>query len=231
MPGPNGSLLTMKPTYLPLSLIFLILSCKKEEMIHPAFSEAQYQITITGKWTSPEFTVPPGAHFTNFAGMVHNNNTSLWQVGNHASPGIGLMAEIGNGTILLAEADSIIAAQQAISIFLILGPVIAGERTANIYCNSNFSFVSMLSMLAPSPDWFVGVSGINLFSGNKWIIDTTINLYPHDAGTEEGDIFGYNNPATVPQQNIHLLMASQATVLANGNQLLAPIATARFTKR
>ena len=86
-------------------------------------------------------------------------------------------------------------------------------------------------MLAPSPDWFVGVNGINLFSGNKWIIDTTINLYPHDAGTEEGDIFGYNNPATVPQQNIHLLMASQATVLANGNQLLAPIATARFTKR
>ena len=86
-------------------------------------------------------------------------------------------------------------------------------------------------MLGPTPDWFVGVSAMNLYRNNSWISDTTVNLYPLDAGTEDGDVFGYYNPETVPRQNIHLLQASQATVLANGNPALAPIATARFTKQ
>jgi len=86
-------------------------------------------------------------------------------------------------------------------------------------------------MLGPTPDWFVGVSGINLYNNSKWVADTTINLYTYDAGTEDGDMFGYNNPATTPQQNIHILQASQARVLANGNPALAPIATARFVRQ
>lgn len=86
-------------------------------------------------------------------------------------------------------------------------------------------------MLGPTPDWFVGVSGIRLYNNNKWVADTVINLYPYDAGTEDGDIFGYNNPATIPQQDIHLLQPFGAMVLANGNASLAPIATARFIKQ
>ena len=70
-----------------------------------------------------------------------------------------------------------------------------------------------------------------MYNNNNWTADTTVNLYAYDAGTEDGDMFGYNNPATVPQQNIHILQALQATILANGNANLAPIATARFTKQ
>ena len=86
-------------------------------------------------------------------------------------------------------------------------------------------------MLAPTPDWFTGLSGFNLFENKKWISDTKVNLYPYDAGTEDGDVFGYYNPESMPQKNVQLLTPLTASILANGNSALAPIATIRFTKK
>ena len=63
-----------------------------------------------------------------------------------------------------------------------------------------------------------------------WINDATVDLIMYDAGTEDGDVFGLNNPATVPQQNIVLLTPGNASVLANGNASIAAIGTVRFIK-
>ena len=223
----------MKLFYFTFCLIVFFASCKKDDKVIPStFSEARYTITFTGRWNTPDFTIPGGAHFTTFVGMVHNNNAWLWKDGAKAGPGTELMAEIGNGTTMLAEIDSMIIARNASSLILFTAPAtLTGSRMSSIYCNTNYSQVSFISMLGPTPDWFVGVSGINLFNNSKWVADTTINLYTYDAGTEDGDMFGYNNPATTPQQNIHILLASQATVLANGNPVLSPIATARFVRQ
>lgn len=212
-----------------ISILFT--SCKKDDTISGSFSEAAYTLTITGKWKSPEFTVPGGAHYTTFIGMIHNNNASLWKENEKASPGTEVLAETGGGGPLLAEIDSMIAARTSLSLILFVAPSTITSANANFYCNSNYTRVSFESMLGPTPDWFVGINSINLYNGSRWVTDTTINLYAYDAGTEEGDVFGYTNPPTVPQQNIHLLQASQATVLANGNTTLAPVATARFIKQ
>ena len=72
---------------------------------------------------------------------------------------------------------------------------------------------------------------IHLYRNDQWLADTTIQLYVYDAGTEEGDVFAYNNPATLPQQPIQLLTSAKGTVLANGNPSLAPIARLRITKQ
>ncbi|MDP9229794.1 MAG: spondin domain-containing protein [Bacteroidota bacterium] len=213
-----------------LSIVFLI-SCEKEENNIPEFSEASYKVTITGKWQSPQFVVPSGVHFTTFAGMVHNENAFLWKPGQLASLGVENVAETGNTTALFKEIDSIIAKQNADTAFAISAPSATGTTTGYIYPNSNYSFISFESMIAPSPDWFVGLNGFDLYKNNQWISDTLINLFVYDAGTEEGDVFGYNNPPTSPQQNIELLTSAKATVLANGNSSLAPIATVRFTKQ
>ena len=212
-------------------LILILFSCKKDDVTGPSFSEARYRITVTGKWAAPGFAVPAGAHYTTFVGMVHNSNSWLWKEGTRASAGTELLAEIGNGTTMLAEIDSMITARNASSLILFLAPPLTGSVSANIYTNTNYSFVSFASMLAPTPDWFVGVSGIDLYRNGNWVADTAINLYALDAGTEDGDVFGYNNPVTAPQQNIHVLQASQATVLANGNPALIAIATARLTRQ
>ena len=86
-------------------------------------------------------------------------------------------------------------------------------------------------MIAPSPDWFMGLHDVNLFKNNHWVSDTTINLLVYDAGTEEGDVFGYNNPDTSPQEPVALLTATNASVLANSNPFIGAIGTVRFVRK
>ncbi|MBL7729862.1 MAG: spondin domain-containing protein [Chitinophagaceae bacterium] len=220
----------MKPAIFLLMLLFFITACKKEEQQQAVFSEARYTVTVTGKWTAPAFTVPPGAHYTTFIGMVHNERALLWQEGDKATYGMEVLAETGGGGPVLAEIDSTIRTNNGLSLLLFVAPGTSTSANVNLYCNSNYSRVSFASMLGPTPDWFVGVNGVNLHRNGQWLADTTIDLYTLDAGTEEGNVFGYNNPSTVPQQNIQVLQAAQATILANGNPTLAPIASVRFRK-
>ncbi|MBL7748396.1 MAG: spondin domain-containing protein [Chitinophagaceae bacterium] len=221
----------MKRTIFFIAIAIIISSCKKDDrMVPSSFTEARYTITISGKWSSPAFTVPPGAHYTTFIGMVHNSSASLWKDGAKTSYGIEVLAETGGGGPVLAEIDSTINKGNGLSLLLFVAPSTTSSANVNIYCNSNFSKVSFASMLGPTPDWFVGVSNFDLYRNDSWLADTTVDLYAYDAGTEDGDVFAYNNAASVPQQNIHVLQASQAVVLANGNAVLAPIATVRFRK-
>jgi len=44
-------------------------------------------------------------------------------------------------------------------------------------------------MIADSPDWFIGLSGLNLYANKRWVADTTVQLFVYDAGTENGDVF------------------------------------------
>lgn len=218
-----------------LLLLFLLnLSCKKDGTVNlepVPFSEAEYNVEFTGKWKSPEFGVPPGVHFTTIVGMIHNAQTFQWQEGRLASWGVERIAESGNPFPMIAEIDSIILLGQATSKLIMSIPPPTGSSKVDIICNTDFSFISFETMLAPTPDWFTGISSFNLFQGNKWITDTTVLLYSYDAGTETGDVFGYDNPETFPKENVHLLLPSQATVLTNGNSTLAPIGSVRFLKK
>ena len=85
-------------------------------------------------------------------------------------------------------------------------------------------------MIAPSPDWFMGLNNFHLFRNNKWVDDISVDIRLYDAGTEDGDVFGYDNPATIPQQNISFLTPFNAAVLANGNPEIYAIGVARFVK-
>lgn len=47
--------------------------------------------------------------------------------------------------------------------------------------------VSLAAKLAPSPDWIVGVSALELCNVNcTWRTSITLPLYPYDAGTDSG---------------------------------------------
>ena len=58
-------------------------------------------------------------------------------------------------------------------------------------------------MIGPSPDWFVGISGLSLLdSEGQWMSERQVALFPYDAGTEEGTEFSPNNPPTNPPGTI-----------------------------
>lgn len=218
---------------IPFFIILLVLqtSCSKKDNPLPAQpGEARYTATITSAWAAPQLTVPPGAHFTTFIGLVHNSDARLWKEGTLATTGMEVLAETGGGAPILAEIDSMIRARSGLALLLFVAPPVNGNASVHFYCNSQYPQISFASMLGPTPDWFTGISSLCLYRDGRWVSDTTISLYTLDAGTEEGDVFGYANPPTVPQQPIRVLPAAEATVLANGNPVLAPVATLRLVR-
>lgn len=62
--------------------------------------------------------------------------------------------------------------------------------------------VSFVVRIVPSPDWFVGVDSLDLCDGNRWREQVTVDLYPHDAGTDSGFTFSSPNFATIPQDTV-----------------------------
>jgi Spondin_N len=216
-----------------------IVSCKKENTVHPETivtnlaaidSTASYKIIITGTWAAPQHTIPPTEHFTQFIGLIHSDDCNVYKVGVLASKGVENVAEVGSSTVLKKEMDSLILANKALSKFFLTIPGILGKDSSNISVNIKNARISFESMLAPTPDWFVGIDSYNLIQNGKWVTDITIPVYGYDAGTEDGDVFGYANPATVPQQPISLMTPANASVIANGNMVIAPFARVRFVK-
>jgi hypothetical protein len=216
----------------------LVTSCKKENVApatmvenEPAIdSTASYKIYITGAWAMPQHTIPTNKHFTQFIGLIHSDSCAIYKLGSLATLGVENVAEIGNSTVLKTEMDTYISSGKALSKFFITPTGITGTDSATITVNIKNARISFESMIAPSPDWFVGIDSYNLIQNGKWVNDITIHAYGYDAGTEDGDVFGYANPTTVPQQAISLMTAANASVIANGNMLIAPFASVRFVK-
>lgn len=45
----------------------------------------------------------------------------------------------------------------------------------------------MCVITGPSPDWVVGVSGLNLCQKDcSWVENKVVDLFPYDAGTDNG---------------------------------------------
>ena len=69
----------------------------------------------------------------------------------------------------------------------------------------DFPYVSLVTMLAPSPDWFTGIMKVSLCdtSSGTWRDSWTINnIQPWDAGTDDGATFDAENNATMPPGDI-----------------------------
>ena len=72
----------------------------------------------------------------------------------------------------------------------------------------DFPLVSIVTMLAPSPDWFTGIKKVSLCdtSSGMWMDNHTIyNLDPWDAGTDNGTTFMADDYATMPPGYIRMI--------------------------
>lgn len=164
---------------------------------------AEYRITFTSLWTTDRFaTVPGRAHFSGLIGGTHNSSVFFWRPGVDASTGIENMAETGSKTALTNEVQAAVTAGSA-------GQVLSGgglgfapsQTTLDFTANRSHPLITLTSMIAPSPDWFVGIRDQSLLQENEdWLESLTIDLVAYDAGTEEGDSFSLNNSATTPQE-------------------------------
>jgi hypothetical protein len=157
--------------------------------------EASYQVTVDVTWADPAVD---SRHFTTLIGGVHSSALSVWMPGGMSTDGVRAMAESGNVLTLSSEIDAAIAQGTALSIVKFGGGNAPGKSTAQITVRPEFPLISFGSMLAPTPDWFFGVSSLSLCEGGSWLASKTVDGTVYDAGTKNGDGFDYGDGETQP---------------------------------
>ena len=77
-----------------------------------------------------------------------------------------------------------------------------GTATLTFEVEERFPFLTLVSMIAPSPDWFVGVDGIGLQQGGCWVPRVEMDLTGYDAGTDSGATFTAMDADVTPHEPI-----------------------------
>ena len=195
-----------------ITIFFLLATASFIPIKANATDRALYKITFISLWNAKDHSgFPSNAHFSPIVALNHNNSYELYSVGGFASSGFEKMAEIGSTPTLLEE---IRKAQQKgvvenVTTTKPLFPRRDGDRLHfKIEVSSEFSMISFATMIAPSPDWIVGVDSFNTKVMGKFIKDTKLKLYAINAGTEEGDRpgnYSISNPPSQPHKPISSL--------------------------
>ena len=191
-----------KPNLLILFLLIAFLSYSQD---------AVYKIEFISNWSSTTHPTdyPAGsAHWSPLIGATHKDATSLLQLGTIASDGVEQVAETGATTLITQEINLLIASGNAYEI--INGPGLAsglGTITINdINVDGDFPFISLITMIAPSPDWVAQINNLKLTDNNDdWLSSLSVDVYATDAGTDSGSTYTSANVNTNPRENISSL--------------------------
>ncbi|MGB0578312.1 MAG: spondin domain-containing protein [Limisphaerales bacterium] len=170
----------------------------------PTVTNARYSVGFSATWSSATHPAqfPSGAHFSGLIGATHNSQFSMWAPGAGATPGIESMAETGSKFTLMTEGQQAIAAGTAQHVLSGGGTGSPGSVGMTFDISRDHSLVSLVSMIAPSPDWFVGVHDLDLCANGQWIDQVVVPLQPYDSGTDSGLTYSSFNANTVPAQPI-----------------------------
>jgi len=167
------------PSYLAITVIsagLLTLSaCKHNDDDDDMMTQATYDITV--------YNLTNGQPFTPLGIVVHEPTYIPWQLGEAVSTGLETLAESGDPSAFLSEADANNAVVMSVSSSN--GPFGPGNsETVSITVDHAASLqLTVASMLANTNDGFTGVSnwGIGeLATGDS----TSIMTHVFDAGTE-----------------------------------------------
>ena len=165
------------------------------------YEVATYRVTFEATWSAGTHPTdfPPGPHFSPLIGATHSADVAFWAEGGMATPGIRSMAETGGTSALATEVTEAITAGMADRVLLSGGiGTSPGEVTLTFDVRRDRPLVTLVSMIAPSPDWFVGVHDLSLRAADAWRDEVTITLVAWDAGTDSGPTYTSLNQATQP---------------------------------
>jgi hypothetical protein len=84
---------------------------------------------------------------------------------------------------------------------------IGTSTVKNIEVNTTYPLVSAITMIAPSPDWFVGVHDYNLCNeaNGMWFSKKVKDLFLYDSGTDDAPTFFHKNKPSKPPVPIFLI--------------------------
>ena len=175
----------------------------------------KYRITLESNWNQQDhLATPQNAHFSPVLAVSHDQEYSLFQQGGLSTPGLEDLSELGRTAILKVELADASRLNQIGEIIETKNMFIRNQtsQTFEVEITPEHPYLSFASMIAPSPDWFVGLNALKLFSKETGFFSGTqrpIDLMAIDAGTELGDVggnFSINNQANTSHEPISTLL-------------------------
>jgi hypothetical protein len=221
-----------KSTLLAVSIPLLVTSCVSNNSKPNALAcegHANYEVVFNSTWSKdshPE-DIPDNPHLSNLFGVSHNNQVSFWEQGAPVSEGVKNIAERGSGYKLIKEAEWAIKIDHALDIFD--GQEIKhspGSSIVQFQLTKEFPQVTLVNMLAPSPDWITGVSSLNLCENGKWVETKVIPAEVYDAGTDDGRTYTAEDKPRNEFEPVVLLRENDRSDYAK----FPPVGTYHFTK-
>lgn len=214
--------------------VLIFISCKKDVKESPVapddLNTTNYRVTFNINWNSTDFPTdyPSNAHFSKLIGWSHQSNTEFFKEGTLASEGIRKMAELGATTPLDNEINERIATKEGLGLYI--GNNLStgvGQITIDVVVDKYHPSVTLATMLAPSPDWYLAVVNVNLLENTLFVSSKTIDGIVYDAGTDDGTTYTSPNTNTYPRRAISYFVSSP---LGNDTVVSPSIATITFTK-
>ncbi|MFH1653375.1 MAG: spondin domain-containing protein [Pseudomonadota bacterium] len=193
-------------------------------------SSETYKVTLLSTWsgTTHPKDFPANASLSKLIGINHNSNASLWSDQATAISELKKFAEGGDESDMLTLINSIIDNDNARNVISADGLASTpGSITLNIEVDDDFPLVTLISKISPSPDWFVGVSGLSLIENEEWVETKELDLYVWDAGTDSGTSYESIDIETLPPELIHASDAGNFMV----NGVRTPIGTLTFERQ
>lgn len=182
------------------SIISLCIIIGSSTFLFSQSSSATYSITFDSNWsqaTHPHSSgsLPANAHWSKLVGATHSSDIVFLEMGQIATQGIEDVAELGNNVNFIMEVNQAISnglANQYIDgsgLDTALGQIYIDDITTT----NQYPYLTVVSMIAPSPDWMIAGNSIALLDvNNEWRKNIVIDLYPYDAGTDSG--IDYTSP-------------------------------------
>ena len=167
---------------------------------------ATYRLTFDASWsrTTHPYQFPFDARWSPAVGLTHNADGNLFEVGQTATQGIINMSQTGSRDPLNDEIDAVIATgvgEYRVNALTRVNPS-PDTITTTFEISESHPYLSLVSMIAPSPDWFVAMKGVNFFENGEWVESKIIQFDPYDSGSDDGATFASPNLTTTPLQGI-----------------------------
>ncbi|XP_069018910.1 spondin-1-like [Embiotoca jacksoni] len=179
-----------------------------------ACGTAKYRLTFYGNWSEkvhPKDYPRRANHWSALIGASHSRGYVLWEYGGYASEGVRQVAEFGSPIKMEEEirqkGDEVLTVIKTKAQWPAWQPLnLRAAPSAEFSVDRTRHLMSFLTMLGPSPDWNVGLSGEDLCTKEcGWVQRLVTDLIPWDAGTDSGVTYESPNKPINPQEKIRPL--------------------------
>lgn len=191
----------------------------------------KYRVELTSLWTKdrfpfeyPDSSLLHKPHFSGLIGGAHGGSFHLFTEGQQPSVGLERLSEQGKHDPLDEEIKAHVTAGHVLAVTE-SGPLKEFSETVatEVTVDEAHSMVSLVAMIAPSPDWFLAVTDVNLMENGTWAASRTVDAFAWDSGGDDGTTFLADDVDTNPKKAIS--RSQSRHFLGNGQ----PMAVARIT--